>query len=263
VGRVAPLADRAALGAFLGRDPALYAYHLGDLDDAFWPRTRWWGLLEPDGAPREVALLYDGGDPPTLLALSRDPAGLRELLAGLGEALPRRVYAHLSPGAREALGPRWRSEPHGLHLEMRLVDPAPADALEPVGVARLGPADLQALQELYRRAYPGNWFDPRMLATGFYFGAWREGALLSVAGVHVVSVAWRVAALGNVTTDPAARGQGLAARVTAATVRALCAAGVVEVGLNVHASNAAAIACYRRLGFAPVAEYEEHLLERA
>ena len=32
---------------------------------------------------------------------------------------------------------------------------------------------------------------------------------------------------------------------------------VDHIGLNVKADNAAAVACYRRLGFRPVAEYEE------
>lgn len=260
MGRVAAVRDRERLAAFLRRDPALYAYHLGDLDPFFWPRTRWWGL-EDDGALREVALLYEG-QPSCLLALSRDPAGLRELLGDLQGDLPARVYAHLSPGALAGL-PGWRSEPHGPHLKMRLVDPARVAAPDAGAAVGLGPGDLAEVQALYARAYPGNWFDPRMLATGCYRGLRERGELLAVAGVHVVSREFGVAALGNVTTDPRARGRGLAGLVTAAVVQGLRAQGVEEVGLNVHRDNAPAIACYRRLGFEAAAEYEEHALERA
>ena len=263
MGRVAPLADRGRLEAFLRQAPDLYGYHLGDLDDFFWPRTRWWGLSDEAGALREVALLYQGVAPPTLLGLSRDPQGLHALLRGISDALPARVYAHLSPGALSALGLGWRSEPHGLHLKMRLCDPAPAAGLDLAQAAPLGPGDLAPLLDLYRRAYPGNWFDARMLETGFYRGVWAGQRLLSVAGVHVVSSTLGVAALGNITTDPAARGRGLAAISTAAVVGALREAGVRAIGLNVHASNAGAIGLYRRLGFEVAAEYEEHLLERA
>lgn len=259
---VAPCRDRAALEAALRRDPALYTYHLGDLDDFFWPRTRWWTLAGPGGGPAEVALLYQGADPPTLLGVSRDLTGLSALLREVQRELPAQVYAHLSPGALPALGPGWRAEPHGRHLKMRLADPGPCAAIDCARAAPLDERDLEPLLALYRAAYPGNWFDPRMLATGFYRGVRAGQRLLAVAGVHVVSVPYAVAALGNITTDPAARGQGLGRTVTAAVVQALLAAGVQEIGLHVHGQNAAAIALYRRLGFVPTAEYEEYALVR-
>jgi predicted GNAT family acetyltransferase len=101
-----------------------------------------------------------------------------------------------------------------------------------------------------------------MLQTGRYYGVRDAGRLLSVAGVHVHSPAMRVAALGNIATHPTARGRGLAAAVTAR----LCAELLREcdhVGLNVKADNQPAVACYSRLGFAPVAEYEECTLTLA
>ena len=81
-----------------------------------------------------------------------------------------------------------------------------------------------------------------------------------VAGVHVHSPAMRVAALGNIATHTRARGRGLASAVTAALCHRL-APEVDLIGLNVAARNAAAIACYRRVGFEPIAEYEELLVE--
>ena len=112
----------------------------------------------------------------------------------------------------------------------------------------------------YSHSYPDNWYDPRMLETGYYVGIRREGKLVCAAGVHVYSSTYRVAALGNIATDPALRGQGLAQRATAQLCRALLTT-VDTIGLNVKADNAAAIACSRKLGFEVAAEYEEAMFD--
>ena len=141
---------------------------------------------------------------------------------------------------------------------MALTDPARLATVTAAGEV-LGAADLPALRALYALAYPGNWFDPRMLATGQYLGIRQDGELLAVAGVHVWSPTYRVAALGNVTTHPRVRGQGLAAAVVAALCGRL-RAHVDHVTLNVKADNVAAVRLYRRLGFSRVADYGEYTL---
>lgn len=252
--------DRAALEAWLRRDAAVHLYELGDLDDFFWPHTRYFGLEDERGEVSAVALVYAATELPVLLALA--PPGSPELRALVGAILPdlpARLYAHVSPRLEDALARRYDAESHGEHLKMALRDTNALRAVDTRGVERLGPADLDEVLAFYRKSYEGNWFDPRMLQTGQYFGTREDGALVVVAGVHVYSPAQRVAALGNVATDPERRGRGLARRVTAR----LCASLLEEVehvGLNVKADNAAAIACYRRLGFEEVARYEELML---
>jgi predicted GNAT family acetyltransferase len=98
-----------------------------------------------------------------------------------------------------------------------------------------------------------------MLQTDHYFGIWQDGALVSVAGIHVYSTHYRVAALGNITTHPAHRGRGLAARATAALCQSM-RHDMNHMGLNVNAENSAAIACYRSIGFERIAEYGEFML---
>jgi ribosomal protein S18 acetylase RimI-like enzyme len=100
-----------------------------------------------------------------------------------------------------------------------------------------------------------------MLDTGQYLGARIDGRLCAVAGVHVFSEAYGVAALGNITTRPEHRGKGLAGLVTGVLCRRL-RQRVDWIGLNVDAENVAAIACYRKLGFARVADYGEFMVER-
>jgi ribosomal protein S18 acetylase RimI-like enzyme len=256
------LREPPVIERFARRDLPLHIYEVGDLDPFFWPRTRWWGLVE-EGSPelRALALLYDGSDPPTLLALGRDDGGaVGELLAQVSAYLPARVYAHLSPGLSEHLAPRHRADTPERHLKMVLRDHAPVHDLKGDDVVALSDADVQDIQALVDRAYPGNWFDARVLATGQYYGIRQQGELMCVAGVHVYSTQYRVAALGNVTTDPRRRGLGLARRATARLCRSLLDAGIQTIGLNVHADNGAAIRVYERLGFRTAAEYDEVLL---
>src|SRR4051812_25073760 len=98
---------------------------------------------------------------------------------------------------------------------MRLAAPARAAGVDGSEAVALTAADADDLLALYRTGYPGNRFIPRMLETGFYHGIRRAGALVSVAGVHVFSWSYRVAALGNITTRPDVCDQGLATAVTA------------------------------------------------
>ncbi len=255
------LHSRDEIAAFLQRDPALHLYELGDLDDFFWPYTTWYAFQE-GGSIVALALLYAGSDPPVLLALGapEEREVLAGLLRGLQGVLPRRFYAHLSPGLAEDLAADYRVEPHGRHLKMVLADRTRLDQVDTAAVVQLAPDDLPELEALYEAAYPGNWFDPRMLETGHYYGLRQGAGLVCAAGVHVYSPTYGVAALGNITTHPASRGQGLATRVTARLCRALLET-VAVVGLNVKEDNGAAIACYRRLGFTEVGGYEELTLE--
>ncbi|MGE0713112.1 MAG: GNAT family N-acetyltransferase [Planctomycetota bacterium] len=257
--------DRDELEALLREDAELHLYELGDLDPWFWPRTRWFLGRDEGGVARAVAMVYAGHGHSALLALGREgdpwPAALLEAAR---ERLPASCYAHLQPGlaARLAAG-GWRVEPRGEHLKQVLRDPGLVAGEPARGAASLGPADLPALLDFYARAYPDNWFDPRMLETGHYVGVREGGTLVAAAGVHVFAPEVGVAALGNITTDPARRGQGLARAVTAAVCRGLLASGVTTIGLNVKADNAAAIACYERLGFVLAAPYLEAQLERS
>jgi GNAT superfamily N-acetyltransferase len=243
--------DRAELQRLLRADPALHAYELGDLDDFFWPHTTWYRHGD------SVALIYHGTGLPILLALDRPERAeaMAELVDSLAFLLPQRFYAHVTVGVEGVLDKHFRLEPGGLHHKMALTRPRMLDGFAGGGEV-LGPTDLGDLLELYASAYPGNGFDPRLVQTGQYIGLRRDGRLLAVAGVHIWSPAQRVATLGNVTTHPDARGQGLGTAVVAKLCRRLLPT-VDTIALNVKADNASAIGLYTRLGFSPVADYHE------
>lgn len=236
----------------------MHAYELGDLDDFFWPHTRWLGL-ERGGRIEQLALLYDEPDPPVLLALAEEPVdGMIDLLRAVADRLPAPLYAHLSPGLVGALAPALA--PSGdpvAHCKLGLADPGRLQEHDTEDAELLTPAQLAEVEGFYAHAYPGTWFQPRMLETGRYVGIRRHGELVCVAGVHVWSPAWRVAALGNVATLPDMRGAGLATAACARLCRVLLDDGIDVVSLNVRADNAAAIRAYEKLGFGHAADYVE------
>lgn len=238
---------------YLRQDAWLHLYALGDLDPFYWPHTLWYGL----GEPLEALVLGYFASEPVYLALASPGASapLKQLLQDLKGELQPSFFLHASPECADVLGPEFQFSSRSRHLKMGLLE---ADSLAVVEAAgrQLGPKDRAEVEEFYQAAYPGNWFDPRMLDSGQFYGIDEGGRLAAVAGVHVYSPEQRVAALGNIATLQKFRGQGLAARVTSRLCQSLLGS-VDTIGLNVKADNAAAIRCYQRLGFQTMAEYEE------
>ena len=252
---VAELRDREVLAAVFRRRPLVHAYELGDLDDHEWPYTRWFAL---DGSG-PVALLYSEPLVPVLLLIADDRLdAAAELLTELLPSLPASVYAHLTPALVEIARTRYLVVDPVPHVKLGL---RRTDLLDGPETERLGPANLVEVEAFYREAYPGTWFAPRMLAMGPYVGVRECGRLACIAGVHVCSRPWRVAALGNVATLPEHRGRGLARQACAALCRILIDEGIESVALNVRTDNPAAIAVYRSIGFEHVADYVETTLE--
>jgi ribosomal protein S18 acetylase RimI-like enzyme len=252
------LKDKIIIESFLRRNAALHLYELGDLDDFFFPYTTWYAH-ESNGQADSIALLYKGTELPVLLAMSdKTGDGIQELLREISGELPEKFYCHLSPGLEDVLKEKFELEPHGRHLKMVLADSKMLDQSDISGVIPLKVSDKKEILDFYSSAYPGNWFDARMLETGQYFGIRQNGRLSSVAGIHVYSPKYKVAALGNIATLHEMRGQGLGTRVTAALCRNLLKTADV-IGLNVLKDNAGAIRCYSKLGFETCGEYGEFM----
>ena len=233
------LSDRHAIAALLRRNAPAHVYELGDLDDFDWPFTRWFGW-EDEGALEQAVLLYTQPSVPVLIAIADEPdRPMAALVDGIRDDLPGRHLRARDGAAADVLARRYDVQGAEPHLKLALTR---RDLLEAEA------ADVEVLREevstssrqLYEAAYPETWFEPRLLATGRYVGIRRDGRLVCVAGVHVHSPRWRVAALGNVATLPELRGQGLARGACAALCGLLLEDGIETIGLNVHRDNAAA-----------------------
>lgn len=252
------LHDKSRIEAFLRKNVYLNIYSIGDLDDFFFPDTVWYGW-EEGGEIQAVVLLYTASADPTLLALSEQQDVMRKLIQSIYHVLPERFYAHLSPAVTEVVELQCKIESCGKHYKMGLKNRTLLDDIDCSQVIRLTENDLEEMLAIYEESYPGNWFNERMLQTKQYFGLRLNNRLVSIAGVHVYSEQYRVAALGNIVTHPHYRGKGFGKAVTARLCQSLSEL-VDNIGLNVKADNAAAITLYEKLGFEIANTYYELLV---
>ncbi len=258
--------DADLLRGALESDRVGAVYLLGDLEPPFFENGTWL-VATRASRPTAAVLVYRGFSVPTVLSFGevegveaildahkgpevRESDG-PEVRASDAQArgLPGRCYLKIPPEHEMAFAARFqiveRDEMKVMALERRSFRPAGAGH----DVRRLDTTfPIDEILAVYK-SYPGHFFEPGQLATGTYFGSFEGGRLVAVAGTHVYSPAGRVAAVGNVVTASDVRGRGHAAACTSAVITELYARGCDTIALHVAAANAAAQACYRRLGF--------------
>jgi len=249
--------DFERLETYLRKHINLHFYTIGDLDDFFRPNTRWFVLEEANHITAAI-MIYSGLSPATVIAISENIDGLSSLFKEILPYLPENLYAHLSPGTEQVMD-GYQLDSHGFHLKMMLLQTQAINEINTRITEPLTQDNMGELIEFYKVSYPGNWFDPRMLQTGQYFGIRINRQLVSVAGIHVFSPAYRVAALGNIVTHPDFRKQGFGFLTSARVCQSLLAS-TDHIGLHVKADNLPAILCYKKLGFEIVGEYGEFMV---
>ena len=252
--------DAESIEAYLRRDPALHLYEIGDLDPFFRERVTFFGAFDPDLTA--VCTLFRGGDPPTLLGLDNDrPDRIAALVDALADTLPDRYCGQFTPGVVDRLRDRYDASDPLRGNRMYLPAEADVPLVGDVDVRRLTRKDEADLVDLFARAHPGNYFEPRTLDTGETVGVRFRGRLIATAGVHVFSPARGVAAIGNVVTDRQYRRRGLARACVVDLCRSL-RERVALIGLNVMAGGMDAIGLYRSLGFKTAGGFDEQILRR-
>lgn len=253
------VAGPAELAELYGRRPDVHPYGLADLEEPLWSRSTWYRA--GDAA---VGVLDLGSGEPVLYAVAAGDEGDRatlDLLVALSPDLPDHFVITGPIGLAERLGPAYAADWVIPHVKMLL----PPDRDLPPPDARVRWLDRAAADEIVALRETGGdasaFFIPSLLDTGHYGGIQIDGELAAVAGVHVMSERYGVAAVGNVLTHPTHRRQGLARALMATLARRLRDT-VPVVGLNVGTANPGARALYDGLGFEPVITYEEAELRR-
>lgn len=196
---------------------------------------------------------------PTLLAFcEQENKESKNLLVSIKSKLPEKFNAHLSPGLLNAFGKENIVEYYGFNYKMGLKKSP--EKISDKNIRQLNNKDLTIINELYAISYPKNWFDSRVLKTGKYLGYFINGMLIGIAGIHVYSEKYKVAALGNICTHPEYRGQKIAFKLTSVLCNDLMKT-VDTIGLNVKSDNIAAIKCYEKIGFKIIGHYDECYLK--
>ncbi|MBC7259239.1 MAG: GNAT family N-acetyltransferase [Chloroflexi bacterium] len=247
--------DREEILAVLNQDRVYAAYAIGDLEPSLFAQCEW-ALAEHADGTRALALLFKGLEPHTLL-LYGDPRGHAVILAGVMR--PPKVYAIFTEEQEPALRARYALAEVQRMVRMVWDRTAPLPPPSPLTFRLTGArqAELQSLYRLYAEAR----FSPYQLMDGIFYGVERDGRLVAVAGTHLVSETYGVAAIGNVFTHPDYRGRGYALACTAAVLRDL-AARIPTIVLNVGAENETARRVYTKLGFARYCEFYEAMAYR-
>ena len=243
------LTDKAKILSFLESDRGYAAYLIGDLEPALYADCTWLGAARESRRVEALTLHYRGLDPPAFVLMGH-AEGLRAILSH--PLAPRRVYLTCRPErldlarafyAWDEITPMWRM----------VLDPArlpPVRAVpDDVMLAPLRPAHLAQINELFVMG-GGLAFSPAQVELGVFYGVLHAGALAAVAGTHLVSESYGVAAIGNVFTHPDYRGRSYATLATAAVAGELLRRGIRTVVLNVAQDNAPALHVYDKLGFA-------------
>jgi predicted GNAT family acetyltransferase len=128
-------------------------------------------------------------------------------------------------------------------------------------VVSLSTRNTDQLERMYSEG-GGGAFSPTQLTNGVFFGVHDRDQIVAVAGTHLVSPNYRLAAVGNVYTANGYRCRGYGSATTSAVVAELFRRGLDCVFLNVAQANAAAIRIYERLGFTKYCPFLEMLALR-
>jgi len=301
--QVKNLRDSEEILSFLQQDRLYAAYAIGDLEPSLFARCQWFGA-EDDGKTQALALLFTGLHPHALFTMG-DDAGVAAILdsalrLGSGQALQSKLaYFTSRPEHLTVLEAFYDLDEVEQMLRMVITSADFRPVLSPpvLSVAegpkghvpgpaiRLNPTHLDQLLELYRLG-GGSAFAPYQLRDGVYYGIEVSGQLVSVAGTHLVSPTFGVAAVGNIFTRPNHRRRGYATACTSHVVEELLVlrrdsgeplglssgrrlsraaqdrAQGLDVVLNVNRGNAEAIEIYERLGFRRYCPFIEVVGER-
>jgi GNAT superfamily N-acetyltransferase len=194
-----------------------------------------------------IVLLFNGLTP-RLLAAYGGAGDLVHMLARLEEP---RVWANIRPDFEAAF--------HQFYQPVRVVRMRRMYMEGQVkgsgGTVRLGPADRPHIEELLQH---GEWvlFVPQALASGHFYGIRdAEGTLVAIAGTHLATPRYNMAALGTVFTHPHHRGRGLATICCRDVLASLGRANITRMVLNVEEDKAGACRMYQRLGFRTACTY--------
>lgn len=238
-------------------------YALADLDDFFWPHTRWWALEDEQGVTASAILIEHLYATPILYAVApKEDAPTLELLSLIAPELPSRLFALLPPNAAHVMA-SYQFSDIAMMLRM-LLEQIPTDHSD---IASMGPTQEQAIKAFLATAYTDEETDVRLFES-YMLERWphvacvEAGEIVAFGGTHVLTTQYAAAAIGNIVTRPDKRGGGRASRVTEALCARLWALGIRHIGLNVAEANLAARRCYDRLGFVEKLRFIECSLTR-
>jgi ribosomal protein S18 acetylase RimI-like enzyme len=240
---------------FVSKRAIELAYILGYLTPDYYRNCRAWVLWDKDHQEIQSLLFeYNGLSLATLWSYG-SALHIEAMINALSKELPRRVQFNMEDHHLQSIRTLYAVKHRKPTLRMGL----DRDHYQPTGntdqVEVLSHKDTGAIMRLYHQ-YPDHLFEPAQLDTGLYCGIKVEQELISVAGIHLLSENYNVAAIGNIVTDEKYRGKGLASKCVRHVLDDLFKK-IERVALNVQEGNYPAISCYQKFGFRTVSRLIE------
>ena len=248
------------LREYLISRPLECAYLLGYITPEYTSRCRVFVLerpspvdslseAQPDDPSKMLALLfmYSGLSVPSVWTYG-GALEVEAIIAQVYSELPRRLYINMEDHHLQSVRTHYALRNRKSTLRMGLHKSHYRPTGDKQGVVSLNHKDTGAIMQLYAQ-YPDHLFEPAQLGTGLYCGIrTQDNQLISVAGIHLLNPTFNIAAIGNIVTHNAHRGEGLASRCIHHIIDELFQ-GVEHIALNVVEDNLPAITCYRKFGF--------------
>lgn len=240
--RVRRALDRRELESLLSEDRPLAAYALGHLERELFEGAQFYLAEGPAGFG---------------VVMHANGMGLATITLGATEAVEAILSIH--PGPRRSY--LSTAAPHQMPMlrrVYRLRDELPMRRMATTRTQfsprkgetrRLTGRDVGRLNNLYASEGGPSFYRASTIDRAVYFGIFDGPRLVAVAGSHIVAPNSNIAVVGNVFTDAAYRGSGLATTTTSAVTEALLARGCADIVLTVDPANTPAVHAYRRLGY--------------
>lgn len=238
------LTDKRRILEFLETDRLYAAYAIGDLETELFAHCTWVGA-EAGERLRALALRFSGLGSPVLFLMG-DTEGLRAILEGA--TYPERVYLTCRPAHLPMTRAFYQWDRTAAMWRMALKAACFRPGARMGAGIRLTSPHIDQMTRLFALG-GGGAFSPTQVAQGVFYGVLAADQLVAVAGTHLVSPAYGVAAVGNVFTHPDHRGRGYGTATTGAVVAELLQRGIRDIVINVSQENAVAVRIYERLGF--------------
>ena len=163
--------DKTKLKDFLMKDPYLHIYELGDLQEKLFPATQWF-VMEDRGEILASAMLYRAKNI-NIFYLVDDtlPDIAAELLEGIMDRLPQKMYCLLSPSLAGVISGKYGYEKSVSYDKMKLTGDIflSRNIKYPEFTYRINVNDSEPVAEFLRGVNPGAFYNKGMLATGKYF----------------------------------------------------------------------------------------------
>lgn len=240
--RVRAAHDPRELEAVLSEDRPLAAYALGHLERDLFESASFYIAEGPAG---DGVVMHARG-----MGLATITLGAPDAVESILSVHPGPRRSYLSTTSPDKLPMLRRIYRVTDELSMRRMSTTRDRFTAKSGEARrLTGRDVGRLNNLYASEGGPSFYRADTITRAVYYGIFDGPRLVAVAGSHIVAPNTSIAVVGNVFTDAAYRGSGLATITTSAVTEALFTRGCADIVLTVNPANTPAVHAYRRLGY--------------